>query len=828
MPDAPDIELPEAVASTGARWRAAFAAVRHDAVDVGEALEHALASADSPEVHEHARTLLAELAREGQLAVDHIRGLLAQVDALRQEWMAAHRFTEPGIAAVTAELSTRLEDNPAAGARAWLVAILDAAEAGETAATVAIARAELPWPGDLAAGAASLRGTFERWSEGSRAPDPAVIEELAARRLPGWEDTLTPEVQSRAHRFAAWAALRASGDVETARRNIEDAVELYPYGGRMHAERAGFHLFVGDFERAATDAQHAIDTGPREPLGHLMLGIWAELTGKFKGADQLYRRGFRRMPISDVARIHKRLALIDPPGRMLKMAAAVLLDAHRAPDALELAGEALLSGVRGMEANPEAEVYVLRRAAFEQLPDPPRRKAAEAAMQAGRLCIWNGDVDCAIDELRRAIELDAPTEAGWLLADALLMKSLPLGARAPDQALVAEARSLWDSWAEQVGLPSGATSWAYVTRAIVADLASQQPDADRRGGLFEALLYVEKALIRNHTDAQRWGYAAQFLRYVGLEQLAFEADEAGYRLASGDRQVLAERLPLLANRREFEEASLLADRIVTMYGEDPWVSAVRAWLAIHHAHDWSGALRLLELPLAEGTDQAWYREMEALAYLGLERVDDAREAYRKLRDVTPIDGNTKCRLARAALALDNRADARRWLDDARRDPTTPATSWAMTAALQALADEDLEGASARLDEAIRHATSAVEVDDIVFETVLAMRVLDGGTPGPHRMDEVSAGVRDAITQQKLWLEGHPPTPDGELEAAVAAVEGRPLDVQATALLAMAARREAAAGNVAQAVQRYEQLQGSPLEPEATIALERELQVLSHR
>jgi hypothetical protein len=556
-----------------------------------------------------------------------------------------------------------------------------------------------------------------------------------------------------------------------------------------------------------------------------MLGIWAELTGKFATADDLYRRGFRRMATAAVAHIHDRSALVDPPGRLLKMAAAVLLESGRPEQAAQLANEALLSGVRGLEAHPEADVYVILRKALERQPDRPRSDAAAAAIQAGRLCLWNGAVDCAIEELEHAIGLDGPAESGWLLADALLTKSYPLGAAAPDQELVARARSVWERTTDENGLPKGRSAWAYVTRAIVADLESQRPDTDRRrSGLFEALMYVEKALVHNYTDAQRWGYLAQYLRYLGLEQLAFEAAEAGYELAAADRQVLAERLPLLANRREFDEAEAVAEQLVAMYGEDPWVSAVRAWLALHHRHDVERTLALLQLPIAQGSDKAWYRELEALAHLEGDDVEAARAAFAKVLEAEPIDGNTKCRLARASLALGKPDDAEAWLAKARSDSTTPRPSYVTTAALQAVAADDSEAAARRLDEAIRLAASVVEVDDIVFETTLAMRALaaDGAEATASRERELVEAVQEIMANRKAELERDPPTPDAELERALAELSEAPPAMSAVALFAVAARRDAAAGRHERARARYEQLRDTQFEPEAGIAREREL------
>ncbi len=808
------------------RWRASLAEVGNDVEQVTGLVDEALASAGSLEPFDAERDAFERLAAAGNQAVGRIRSVVDHIDRLRDEWRAEHRFTPEALEHLEEELGASLGRSSTGGARAWLSELLDAADGGEEAAAAVIATADLPWPEELRAGAARIAEAFRDWREDGPVPALEPIEELAAGTLEGWQEPLTAELRSRAHRFAAWTALRGNGDSARAADHMDAAVELYPYAGRMHAERAAFRLFVGDFERAATDAQHAIETTPQEPFGYLMLGTWAELTGKFATADDLYRRGFRRMPVAAVAHLHDRAALVDPTGRLLKMAAAVLLESGRPEQALQLANEALLSGVRGLEAHPEADVYVIRRKALEQLPDRPRSEAAEAGVRAGRLCLWNGDVDCAIDELEHAIKLDGPPESGWLLADALVTKSYPLGAAAPDQELVARARAVWESTVDKAGEPRGRGAWAYVTRAIVADLESQRPDTDRRRpGLFEALMYVEKAIVHNHTDAQRWGYVAQYLRYLGLEELAFEAAEAGYELAAADRQVLAERLPLLCNRRAFDEAEAVAEQLVAMYGEDPWVSAVRAWLALHHRRDVERTLALLQLPIAQGNDKAWYYELQALAYLLRDDVEGARAAYGRMLEAEAIDGNTKCRLARASLALGKNGDARSWLAKAEHDSTTPRPSYVMTAALLAVATRDAEAATQTLEEAMRLASSPVEIDDVVFETTLAMRAIatDGAEAVADRERELVEATKDIAAEHKVQLERDPPTADAELESALAQLPQGPVEIPAIALLAVAARRDAAAGRHDVARGRYEQLRETRFEPEATIAFERELE-----
>jgi hypothetical protein len=131
-----------------------------------------------------------------------------------------------------------------------------------------------------------------------------------------------------------------------------------------------------------------------------------------------------------------------------------------------------------------------------------------------------------------------------------------------------------------------------------------------------------------------------------------------------------------------------------------------------------------------------------------------------------IDDNTKCRLARASLALGKNGDARSWLAKAEHDSTTPRPSYVMTAALLAVATRDAEAAAQTLDEAVRLASSPVEIDDVVFETTLAMRAVatDGAEAVADRERELVEATKDIAAERKAQLERDPPTADAELEA----------------------------------------------------------------
>ncbi|MDP8927885.1 MAG: hypothetical protein M3O70_04695, partial [Actinomycetota bacterium] len=323
----------QALFEAARRWQSAFTSVATEAPHA-QGIVAALASAGTTEPHDRARAVLLEVAVEGDRAMSAVRDLAERVEKLRLEWTAAHRYTREALDKLRQELAVALGADAIAGGQRWLSEVLDAADDGEEEAAAHIANAELPWPVELRSGVELLRQGFASWREGGLTPELEPLEEFADGRLEGWDQVLSAELRSRTHRFAAWVALRSGGKEDAARRHIDEAISLYPFAGRMHAERAAFHLFVGDFDRAATDAQHAIERAPREAYGYVTLGIWAELTGKFSGADDLYQRALDRMSPMAIARIPQRTALVAPTGRLLKTAAAALLEAGRPEQAL--------------------------------------------------------------------------------------------------------------------------------------------------------------------------------------------------------------------------------------------------------------------------------------------------------------------------------------------------------------------------------------------------------------------------------------------------------------------------------------------------------------
>lgn len=818
-----------------AAWRSAFGRISEEVLNSRSLFDEALADADSEDAYASSFAELSSVRNRGERSIGDLADLIHRVEELRAEWRAARRYEHHVLVRRAADLAAKVAVDPENGAQEWLMEVFDALDQLEWDAAELLVRSAMPWPNELQSGAERIRHGVAQWHVGNHAAGLELTELLGEAKLDGWEDVLTPELRSRAYRLAAWVSLRRLKKANLAEQHLGRAIELWPFAGRMHAERAAYYLSVSDLDLAATDAQRAVELAKDDAAGYLELGIWAELNGDFEVADDFYRKAIELLPTFDVARLGTRVSLIDPPGRLLTRAAKVLLEAHRPRDALTIADQALQADMRGSELHPQAEAHRLRSLALQQLEDRSASEAAAAAVEAGKLYLWNGDVRTAIDQFERAAELDDEIEnLGWLLADARLTTSLPLGTIVPDQSAVALARTTWDGWAAKVGPPRADTSWAYLTRAMIADLATQEPGADRLAGVWEALLYVEKAIVQDGADAQRWGYSAQYLRYVHLDELAFETADRGYKLGAGDRQVLAERLSQLANRGRFEEAEQVAEELVTMFGNDPSVSAARAWLAIHSDREtrYSDGLGLLELPLAEGNDPSWYYEMRALCHVGLQDVDAARKDFRELLEkAPPVDGTTKCRLAVAAVAVADLEQAARWLEEASKDPTTRAITRVLADALVAFAREDLDTAVKLLTQATELATSVIELRDIVRTMLLRLPLLtDAGELAFAHERAVRTVEAGPVTNRERALARNPLNPDRELEEALTANAGHetmPRLIR-TGLLAVRARREWQAQRFGEAAATYRELLGSGFEPEATLGLTRALRKLAEK
>jgi tetratricopeptide (TPR) repeat protein len=812
------------------RWRNALERLSSEEVERARpVLERSLSTADSSDSYGEARRTLLDLASSAEQAAERLRSLADRVTTLQEEWAASRRYTSAGLDALEQDLAVLFEQRPAEAARRWLNELFDAIRARQNEALDRIARAEFAFEQKQRPGVEMIRDLLGAWRDGDAGAVLRLLDALAGAEVAGWEGIIDAAARSRAHRLAAWAALRVLGESELALAHLEAAVALDAFNGPSYADRAAYFIFWGDLERAAPDAQRAIELAPDDPSGYLELGAWAELVGQFEDARELFDRGLERMPIHAVAMIPQRASILDPPGALLLAAGERLLEAGRASDAVESADAAFLAGVRGARAFPDAEAYRVLSQALERVPGRTPREAAQAAVEAGKRYLWNDQPDEAIEQLTRARKLDDTIEeTGWLLADALSVKSFPAGTPLPDGDLVERARATWEGWAAKFGPPEGATSWAYLTRAAIADIASIAPGRDRGLGSWEAVIHVERALAHDDTDARRWGFAARHIRACGLPLVALEAAERGYALGPTDTLVQSERLALLANLGRLDEADAAVEELVAAYGEDPWVSGVHAWLAYHQDRA-ADALEFLEVPLALDPDPGWYHGLRVLCELAVGDVPAALATCRVLRESAQTRGaGSALQKALACAALGDLSAAREALETARADSAAREGDYLAAAAFIAFAAGELTEAEELLAQSFAEAPNQLELDDLVREARLRLRLLDEDGHAA-RQAVVDRAVDGAASARRRELEVEPLSPERELSDMLARQESgaaSELNLQSVALLAIRARRLAYASALLEAAADYERLRSSLFEPEATIALRRVLSIAS--
>src|SRR5262249_52640539 len=127
----------------------------------------------------------------------------------------------------------------------------------------------------------------------------------------------------------------------------------------------------------------------------------------------------------------------------------------------------------------------------------PLTEIAEAYYEAGRRRYWNNEHQAAVELFKRANEFDnhSPTTY-WYLADALLMTSYIPTPPYVDKGKIEESLRVWNVGAE-ISLPDTDFSWAFVSRAYINEQRTRLPKSDRWGLMWEAIVYLERALLLN-------------------------------------------------------------------------------------------------------------------------------------------------------------------------------------------------------------------------------------------------------------------------------------------------------------------------------------------
>ncbi len=484
-------------------------------------------------------------------------------------------ITPPLLSASTAELLERAEDRFARrdffGARADLRAVLelDPEESWAWHTLARISASELDAPraleeidkaialNDRAALPHALRGTIlrslEREDEALEAfaraieRDPLNIGAFADRALlhaeRGDADEALADVERALELDAGlgfpWALrgrlLREQGRLAEALADGDQAVKVEPKLAYVYVERGKTRLALRQITAALEDAEQAVRLGPEAPDSWVLRGRARVLLRDFEGAEHDFRMAISIYPPAVEARRHLGALLVDFNAE----AAVAMLDeaAALAPD--------------------DALVHVERSRAKKAL----------------------GDLEGAVDDLQRALELGPQLPEPWGLLGAMRLEQ-----DAPADAAMIFTEALQHAidrtpWLLQRGRALLQIGRAEEAAQDYAEVVEADPtDHQAHYGLGRALARL------GEVDAALESWQRAFDIQPGVAPLTARADllrshkrgDRGYgdltqalALAPEDPALWARRALVLQDLERLEEAEADAEEMVARFPEDP-------------------------------------------------------------------------------------------------------------------------------------------------------------------------------------------------------------------------------------------------------------------
>lgn len=783
-----------------------------DAATVSQALHHGLVYGGVSLTDANARSLVQLLEGLG-IRADNLRRALLRLERRARSEMDRQqvraRFLPESVSKIVAELEERATRSPALARRRWLAKLIAALVEGELSAAEIMLRRPIVPEKNLQDAIPDLTRDLLDWrnaevTAGQRMTDrlaEVCAEELALRRL------------GRAARDLQLVRARLAldtGDADRAVSLLQAGLPSITQDALLLAELAAARLAAGDQEGAREAASRAVELAPDRPDGYLHLGAVAEAQGALDDAVDLYRQGCVLLSVASLEYLGRGSTLLRVTGLLHRERARRLEELEYPRLSLEALDASLAAGVVGTARYPTAPVHQTRAHILERLGRPANEIAAEA-LTAGKQLLWNGDVSAAIPLLRKACDMDRLPEAGWFLADAMLAMSWPDGEPQPNQSETEAAEHTWRSWLETVGAPDRSLAWAYATGAILAE--QHKFWEDNLDTFWRALLRIEKALALDASSALFWALCARYLRNLGLDALAGEAADRAYALDPDDMDSVAQQLMTLVDVGRYAEGLELLDRIPDAES-DPWMLGMRGQI-LYNLGQHEDALTNLSRALEGEYNEGSYLELRCSVLIALDRVEEAVADLKELIKRDTGGGATgRLRRARALVVLGRTSEAGSELDAVVDDTLVKEAELGLTRTLVLLASGDIGEALRQAEDTRNQPLSERASEQIAKRWRDYLLLLQHEARlSPEALDTLR-GIASIAPSPRT----SEPTPDDDLRRGLEWVDNNPLSEAKTALLAIAARRSAAAANWTEAIKQYEALVATPFEPEAVIAL----------
>jgi tetratricopeptide (TPR) repeat protein len=619
--------------------------------------------------------------------------------------------------------------------------------------------------------------------------DPNLAEEILtyAHKL------MTPEL---ALGLGSWVTREWAVDVTSIQTTALNRMHIALFICRVN-------VYLGDYEKAVEFLEHAKEATP-ENFSMVAVALLAPET--FLQALTMKRNG-----------------------NVYYALAQVYQALERPRQVLALVNEALELGLSDQNQYPETPAQQLKAEVLEMLGE--HDEAATWYYEAGRGYFWRNENATAVNLLERAASLKpdhAPTYWYWM--EALRMVSYQQEFPYVNAEAAKAALRVWEAGvliAKQAGQEMDAIPgpdrdfvWVYSSRALLNEQLARLPNAEAYTLGWEAVTYLERALMLSGQDAYYWAYLGRFHRSLLNQACALQATQKAVGLGPENAAALEERAIILSNIGEAPDARKeLKKRRQLDANPNVWLDAVEAFNLLLSG-PYPEALALLNNAVKVAPDDLWFLELRATCYRMMDDWSSATEDSQRIWSrYDPRDTNNQNFFAWAAYFLRQPAAARDIFERLLEDRNEAGYAH-RGLGLCALALDELESAEHHLEVGIAQAANVRELDELLLSDFKTTEHLARSWPHRAHARAVLNRFVDKIRSRRRELE-QPRSAEAELSDVVIALTQNGAEVSWAWLGAHAglARLQGEAGRWSEAAVTYQLLlKETTLFPEAGVGL----------